>query len=124
MDSGKRILVIDDEDHLCQLVKSRLEANGYTVIIANDGTEGLDKIAKELPDLVLLDIMMPPPDGLTVLRQIRHNADTALLPVVMLTAKGDTDTILKASEAKSTDYLIKPFDAKDLLDIIKRYVGN
>ena len=118
---GKKILVIDDEAHMVELLRERLGRNGYEVISAADGLEGLEKANKENPDLILLDIMMSGMDGFEVLRKLRSGPETKNIPVIMLTAKADTDSIFRAEDLKSTDYIIKPFDFKELLDLIEKY---
>lgn len=120
---GQRILLVDDEKELVELIKQRLEASGYEVLTAYNGPEALEK-AKDEDDieLIILDIMMPVIDGIEVLRRLRNEVKTRMVPVVMLTAKGDTESMMKAGELGSTDYVIKPFDAKELLDLIKKYI--
>ena len=113
--NSRKLLVIDDERELAELVKKRFEANGYEVVTAFDGAAGLQKVSSEKPDLVILDIMMPKIDGWEVLRRLRSNKATRSLPVIMLTAKGETDDILKAQRDQATDYFIKPFESQELL---------
>ncbi len=119
---ARRILVVDDEVQLVEMLKMRLEAEGYEVSTASDGEEALGKAKDLKPDLIVLDIMMPKMDGFEVLRRLRADLETQHTPVVMLTAKGDTETMFKTHDLGSTDYFIKPFDTKELLDFIKRYV--
>ncbi len=118
----KRILVVDDEVELVKAIRVRLEHVGYEVSVAYDGPEGLEKSKLEKPDLILLDVMMPGLDGFEVLSRLRANPETQHVPVIMLTAKGDTESMFKAHDLGSTDYFIKPFDTKELLDFIERYV--
>ncbi len=119
---GKKILVVDDEAHRVELLRERLGRNGYEVISAAGGLEGLEKANKENPDLILLDIMMFGMDGFEVLRKLRSEPETKDIPVIMLTAKADTDSIFRAEDLKSADYIIKPFDFKELLDLIEKYI--
>jgi len=118
----KRILVVDDEVDMVEGIKIMLEADNYEVIAAFDGQEGLQKAQEERPDLILLDVMMPKMDGFETLRRIRADSETQHIPVIMLTAKGDTDSMFKAHDLGSTDFFIKPFDAQELLDFIRRYI--
>ncbi len=121
----KRILVADDEPDFLQAVKTRLEANDYEVIVASDGKSCLEKVEKEKPDLIILDIMMPEIDGIEVLRRIRSSRETRYTPVIMLTCKRETDSILNAQESGGTDYtdyIMKPFDSKELLRLVKKFV--
>jgi DNA-binding response OmpR family regulator len=117
-----KILIVDDEPELREMLTMRLEANGYEVITAADGEEGLEQTKKEKPDLILLDIMMPGMDGLIVLSRLRNNLETSFIPVIMLTAKGDTSAIMESQRAGATDYVIKPFEPSQLLALIKRYL--
>ena len=117
----KRILIVDDEPDFVEMVQMRLEANNYEVLAAHDGKEGLAKAESEKPDLMLLDVMMPGMDGFQVLRRVRKSPALKDLPVVMLTAKGETKSIFKAQDMGITDYLIKPLDSQDLLDTMRRY---
>lgn len=116
------ILVIDDEPEVVGLLKKRLEKTGYKVITAIDGMEGFKKACEKKPDLILLDIIMPRVDGLDILRRLRAEESTCEIPVVMVTAKGRTDSIFEAQTYGATDYIIKPFQWSELLRFIKRYL--
>ena len=119
----KRILLIDDEPQFVELITLRLEANQYEVLTASDGQEGVNKALREKPDLIFLDIMMPQKEGFEVLPQLKHHQQTRLIPVIMLTAKADTRSILESKKLGATDYLIKPVDSNELLAAIQRYVS-
>ena len=119
---AKRILVIDDEIQLVEMVKIRLETENYEVVTAINGEEGLQKADIFRPDLIILDIMMPGIDGFEVLSRIRANPEIRHIPVIMLTAKGDSTAMFKAHDLGSTDHFIKPFDTKEFLNFIKRYI--
>jgi two-component system alkaline phosphatase synthesis response regulator PhoP len=104
-----KILVVDDEDYIVELVKFNLEKEGYQVIVANDGRSALDMVHAEHPDLILLDIMLPNVDGLEVCRILKQSTTTNSIPIIMLTAKGDEiDTVL-GLEMGADDYIKKPF---------------
>jgi CheY-like chemotaxis protein len=118
----KLILVVDDEVEFVDLIKMRLEANNYRVAAAYNGNEALDRIREEKPDLILLDVMMPGMSGFDVLKALKMNEATGDIPVVMLTAKGESRSIFKAQELGVTEYLIKPFDSKEAMAVIKRHV--
>jgi len=122
MIAKNKILVIDDEPDIVKMLKTRLETGGYQVIAARDGIEGFKKAREQRPDLILLDIIMPEVDGLTVLRRLRSDEATCGIPVIMLTAKGMTDSIFEAQIYGATDYIIKPFRLSELLKFIKRYL--
>jgi len=117
----ERILLIDDEKDLVKLVVIRLEAAGYEVITAYGGQEGLDKAKIEKPNLILLDIMMPGMDGFEVLHKLKNDTETVNIPVIMLTAKGESQSLFAAQDLKATDYIIKPFETEELLRLVKRY---
>lgn len=118
----RTILVVDDEEDICFLMKARIESTGsFNVIVANTGKEGIRKAFSEKPVLILLDIMMPDGDGFEVLRKIRKNADTRYLPVIMLTGRRDSDSMFEAEALDVTDYLMKPIDTRQLLDLIKKH---
>ncbi|MCI8649133.1 MAG: response regulator transcription factor [Anaerotruncus sp.] len=115
MSNGK-ILVCDDDRNICELLRLYLEKDGYTIAIANDGEEALAKFASESPDLILLDIMMPKLDGWQVCREIRKKSNC---PIIMITAKGETFDKVLGLELGSDDYVVKPFDPKEIVARIK-----
>ena len=119
---GNKILVVDDEEHIVQMIESRLSANGYEVITAYNGKQALERAKVEMPDLILLDLMMPDIDGFSVLRKLKCEFETMHIPVIMLTCRADSDSIFKAQDLKSTDYIIKPFKPDELLKLIKRHI--
>jgi DNA-binding response OmpR family regulator len=118
----KKILVVDDEVNFVALLKKRLEANNFNVISAPDGAEGLKKAREEQPNLILLDILMPNKDGFSTVKDLKAEESTRRIPVIVLTAKGDTSSLFKSKELGVDDYIIKPFDAKVLLKYINRYI--
>ena len=117
---GKKILVIDDEPHLVEILANRLKANRYQVITAVTANEGLEMAIKDKPDLVLLDILMPDMDGYQVLRKLKEEPQTKKIPVMMLTVKKWSEDVQKAMLGGAVDYLVKPFDPVILLQKIKR----
>ncbi|MFA5149006.1 MAG: response regulator [Candidatus Omnitrophota bacterium] len=120
---GKKILIIDDEMDLAKIAKERLEAAGYAVAWASNGYEGLKMAAKEGPDLILLDILMPKKDGFETLSALKSDILTWGIPVIMLSVKAESDTLLKAQELGAADYFIKTGDWKDLIKYIERYIS-
>lgn len=118
----KKILVADDEEHIVKMLESRLRANGYGTIAAYDGKQALERAKAEKPDLILLDIMMPGMDGLSVLHKLKDDFETMHIPVIMLTCKADSGSIFEAQDSKAADYIIKPFKPHELLKLIKRYI--
>ena len=114
--SNEKILVVDDDKNICELLRLYLVKEGYGVTIANDGTAALQEFDKLHPDLVLLDVMMPGIDGWEVCRKIRQNNQT---PIIMLTAKGETYDKVLGLELGADDYIVKPFEAKEVTARIK-----
>ena len=118
----KKILMIDDEPEFVDMVKMRLEANDYIVLSAGDGIEGLRKAQEEEGiDLILLDVMMPGKDGFAVLSELKNDRRTRRIPVVMLTAKGESRAIFESQDRGAVDHVIKPFESQDLLDVVKQH---
>ena len=106
-----KILMIDDDSNICESVKLYLEHEGYDVKVANDGVQGVEAFKAYAPDIVLLDIMMPKKDGWQVCREIREMSD---VPIMMITAKGEVFDKVLSLELGADDYLIKPFDMREL----------
>lgn len=109
-----KILVIDDDDSVNELVKINLELSGYTVVSANDGITGFATAKQEQPDLIILDVMMPDVDGYTVAKRIRENPVIKDTPIIMLTALGMLDDKVKGFDIGVDDYLVKPFEIEEL----------
>ena len=114
--AGKRILVVDDEPRMIKFVQYNLELDGFQVISASNGLEAIEKAKLELPDLVIMDVMMPQMDGFEALRLIREVSD---VPVIMLTVKDEEDDKHLAFSAGADDYLTKPFSPRELGDRVK-----
>lgn len=114
--TGKaRILVADDEPHIRRILQFLLEQEGFEVVMAENGEQARDKVAESLPDLVLLDVMMPGMDGFAVLNSIREGFETRSLPVILLTAKGEDHDKVRGLRGGANDYVIKPFNHDELL---------
>jgi DNA-binding response OmpR family regulator len=119
--AGRTILYIEDDLEMIDLVRLILKPRGYTVIGAQGGREGLDILNTRIPDLVLLDLMMPDLDGWDVYQQIRGNPTTRAVPIVIVTAKSQTiDKVLGLHIAGVDDYICKPFHPQELSDSIER----
>ena len=114
--SAEKILVVDDDLNICELLRLYLEKEEYTVVIANDGASAVSTFNAENPALVLLDIMLPKLDGWQVCREIRKFSE---VPIIMLTAKGEVFDRVLGLELGADDYVVKPFDAKEVLARIK-----
>lgn len=115
-----KILVCDDERHIVRLIQVNLEREGYQVITAFDGKEGLEKIRTEKPALCVLDVMMPYMTGFEVLQAIRKEVETENLPVIMLTAKAQDKDVFEGYQYGADMYLTKPFNPKELITFVKR----
>lgn len=111
-----KIMIVDDDENISELLRLYLEKDGYTVQIAEDGEVALREFDIFEPDLMLLDIMMPKVDGYKVLEEVRKKSD---IPVIMITAKGESFDKLQSFELGVDDYIVKPFDAKEVLARIK-----
>jgi len=120
----KKILVVDDEPDLVSTLKMRLEAAGFEVIVASDGNLGYDKVKLELPDLVILDLMLPGMDGFQLCRLLKFDQKYRSIPVVLLTAQSQKEDKEWGTKAGADCYLTKPFDAKELLAKIKELLGG
>lgn len=113
---GKLILVVDDESRMVRFVRMNLELEGYQVAEASSGMEALDKVRDELPDLVVLDVMMPEMDGFETLARLR---EISTVPVIMLTVKGDEEDRIRGLELGADDYVTKPFSPRELASRIR-----
>ena len=113
------ILVMEDEDALATLLQYNLEKEGYRVVIASDGDEGMLQIDERLPDLVLLDWMLPGLSGIEVCRRIRGKSETRNLPIIMLTARGEESDRIRGLDTGADDYLTKPFSMIELIARIR-----
>ncbi len=114
--TGKLILVVDDEVRMIRFVRMNLELEGFAVTEANNGLQALEKVRDELPDLVLLDVMMPEMDGFETLKRIR---EVSTVPVIMLTVKGDEEDRIRGLELGADDYVTKPFSPRELASRIR-----
>jgi two-component system response regulator VicR len=122
---SKRLAYIEDETEMIDLVRLILGRHGFTILGAKGGREGIDLVRKELPDLVLLDLMMPDMDGWEVYHQIKSEERTRDIPVIVITAKAqDIDKILGLRVAKVQDYISKPFSPQDLVDRIELVLSS
>lgn len=121
----KKILLIDDEPEILDLVAMRLKSFGYEVITAVDGQKAAALLEKTVPDLVLLDVMMPGKDGYELCNEIKTNDRTSRVPVILFTAKPEQEERLKSNYdfMAADDYILKPFEPEDLLIKIRRFIG-
>jgi two-component system alkaline phosphatase synthesis response regulator PhoP len=115
MVTGKaKILVIEDDEDIRELISFNLRKEGYQVLDSESGEEGLDMVSTEKPDLIVLDLMLPGVDGLDVCRALKSDSATAMIPVIMVTAKGEEADIVAGLELGADDYVTKPFSPRVL----------
>jgi two-component system alkaline phosphatase synthesis response regulator PhoP len=116
---AKKILVVDDEPQLVEMVKMRLEASGYEIVIAADGQEALDKARQEKPDLIILDLMLPKLDGYKVCRMLKFDEKYKKIPIILFSARAQEQDKLLGMQVGADDYITKPFEPKILLSKIE-----
>ncbi|MBP7692045.1 MAG: response regulator [Anaerolineales bacterium] len=125
MENSKRIVCIEDEPEMIDLMRLILSRKGYQVIGAMGGREGLEAVQRETPDVVLLDLMMPDMDGWEVYQKMKANEATKNIPVIVVTAKAQSiDKVLGLHIAKVDDYITKPFGPQDLIDSIEKVLAR
>ena len=118
------ILVVDDEPNIVLSLEFLMKQAGYAVRVARSGAQALAAVDAAKPDLILLDIMMPPPDGLTVCRSIRDTPSLRDIPIVMLTAKGRDDERVQGLAAGATDFITKPFSNREVVERVGAILQN
>lgn len=121
---SKRLLIVDDEPNLLRALEAYLSSEGFEVSTARSGTEALTKVAQAVPDLIVSDIRMPGMNGYELARHFRDSARTALVPIVFLTAKGETDDRIEGFRAGVDAYVTKPFVPDELLAVIKNIISR
>ncbi|MBQ7107172.1 MAG: response regulator transcription factor [Clostridia bacterium] len=114
--TNAKILIVDDDINICELLRLYVEKEGFSAIVANDGVAAVDMFKQNSPDLILLDIMLPKLDGWQVCREIRKNS---VVPIIMLTAKGEVFDKVLGLELGADDYVTKPFETKEIIARIK-----
>ena len=123
--NGKLVVCIEDEQEMIDLVQLILGRRGFTVEGANGGLEGLEKVQKRKPDLVLLDLMMPDMDGWEVYQRMKSDEELREIPVIVVTAKAQSiDKVLGLHIAKVDDYITKPFGPQELLESVEKILGQ
>lgn len=118
MADNRKILVVDDDEHILRSLAQYLELEDFDVTTASSGVEALERFAESRPDLMVLDVMMPGMDGFEVLQKIRQDTETSALPVLMLTARDQHADIMKGYQMGATSYLVKPFNLDELVEAI------
>ena len=115
-----KVLIVDDEPHMLRVTELSIKKGGYAIVIGRNGREALELAAREKPSLIVMDVSMPEMDGLTALQQLKANPDTAPIPVIMLTVRGQAMTRHQAEQSGAAVYLTKPFSPSQLLVEVKR----
>ena len=123
-DAPKRILIVDDEPDVRELVVFRMRRSGYDVIEAKNGEEAFELAVAELPDLVVADVMMPRVDGFELTRRLRAEVKTQRIPVILLTAKSQEADVSQGFDAGADDYLKKPFNPDELVARVRAVLGR
>lgn len=119
----KKILVVDDDPDIVELIVTRLKANNYNVVFAYDGIRAVQSAIDENPDLIILDMKMPAGDGLSVFENLKKSSKTALTPVIFITAYANEAIEAKVLKLGAKDFIAKPFRAEELLEKIKNIPG-
>ncbi|GBC59587.1 hypothetical protein DENIS_0526 [Desulfonema ishimotonii] len=117
-----RILIVDDNPRNIQVLGTILRQNGYQLVVAQNGVQALKAVEKAWPDLILLDVMMPEPDGFETCRRLKASRHTEDIPVIFLTARTEPEDIAKGFELGAVDYITKPFNALELLSRVKTHI--
>jgi two-component system alkaline phosphatase synthesis response regulator PhoP len=115
----KTVLVVDDEQHIIELIQFNLESHGYEVITSENGEDAIAVAEEKMPDVIILDLMLPGIDGFEACKRIRSNEKTRKIPIIMLTAKGEEMDKVLGLELGADDYLTKPFSVRELIARIK-----
>lgn len=121
---AKKVLVVDDANDTIELIEYRLKTNGFDVVSASSGQGALEKIKSDKPDLIIMDVMMPPPNGFQVCRQLKDDPHTRHIPVILLTAKSTESDQFWGMEAGADAYLTKPYNPEELLTKINDLFGT
>jgi len=120
----KKILLVDDSSTVILMEKMILSKGPYDLVVAKDGQEGVEKAVAEKPSLILMDVMMPRLNGFEACRRLRSQSDTAAIPVIMVTTRGEAESLRSGREAGCTDYVTKPINGAELLSKVRAHLGG
>jgi len=120
---SEKVLIVEDEPDTLQLLKESLESEGYEVVTALDGIEAVDRVNRENPDIIILDILLPKRNGYEVCRRLRDSTSPFAVPIIMLTARDDYGSRLKGFLEGAFDYITKPFSTDDLVKKVKKLLS-
>ena len=119
----KKILLVDDQPNFLKMISIKLKKNNFTVITAENGSIAIEKAANEIPDIIIIDIMMPVMDGFSAVKKIKKNPDTKDIPVIFLSAKGQENDKIMAKELGAVDFIAKPFSPGKLVEKIQEHIS-
>jgi CheY-like chemotaxis protein len=122
--SRKRILLVDDAKTSIMMEQMILSRGTYEFLTAQDGLEAVDMAVRELPDLILMDIMMPKMDGLEACRQLKERDETKEIPIIMVTTRGEAESVEKGFKSGCCDYVAKPINSNELLSKVRKHLGE
>ena len=122
--AARKILLIDDSETILQMEQMILAKEPYELLIARDGAEGVARALERIPDLILMDVVMPRMGGFEALRQLRGNQRTSAVPVVMVTTKAEADSIETGYASGCNDYIVKPIDSMELIAKVRDLLGD
>jgi len=120
----KTILVVDDSATILMIVRMVLGKDRYHLLTASDGQEAVEKVRKEKPDLVLMDVVMPKMSGFDACRELRRQSDTRDIPIILVTTKGEPQSVEQGFESGCNDYMTKPISAQELLSKVQSFLGE
>ena len=119
---AKKILLADDEPNIVKVIELRLKSEGYEILTAYNGEEAISKIKENKPDIAILDVMMPPPNGYQICRILKEDAEYKNIPIILLTAKSTESDKFWGIESGADAYITKPYNAKELLETVKKLI--
>lgn len=122
--SAKKVLITEDSSTIRGMLRDIFESEGYSVVTAEDGLEGLNKARSEEPDLIVLDLMLPKMDGFTVCRMLKFHEDFKEIPILMLTARSSSNDQEVGAAVGADAYLVKPFEIDELLEQARALIGE
>jgi DNA-binding response OmpR family regulator len=118
------VLVVDDDPVILKLLEVNFEMEGFTVILAHDGAEGIEVARSEQPDIIVSDIMMPKQSGLELVAELKGDTSTSDIPIILLSAKAQNADVRSGMDAGADDYITKPFEPLDLVDRVNRLLES
>jgi len=122
--ASRKILLVDDSETVLQMEQMILAKSSYELILARDGEEGVAKALATQPDLILMDVVMPKMNGFEAMKQLRENAQTRSVPIVMVTSKAEAESMEAGYQNGCSDYIIKPIDHLELVTKVKNLLGE